>query len=76
MTDKELEFQTLLIPLDDKYQEKINELTSQGWSIIAGTAPFAVFNLCRPVQHEDVPFLRAKVDIDEAGVTIVKGNSN
>lgn len=72
----ELEFQTLLVPLDEQYQQKITELSLQGWSVIEGTAPFAVFNLCRPctVQEPDTPVLKGRVEIDESGVTVIKGN--
>lgn len=73
MTETTLEFQTMVVPLDENYQEKLAEMAAQGWTVIEGTVPFAVFNLCRPLNQQ--PALRAKVEIDEAGVSIIRGNS-
>lgn len=68
--DAEKEYQTMILPLDADYPKKIEELAAQGWVITTGTAPYAVFNLCRQSGA-----IKAQIAIDEAGVTILKGGN-
>jgi len=46
-----LEFDVLVVPLDANVQAAIQAKATEGWMLVPGTVPHAIYQICRPMQQ-------------------------
>jgi len=66
-----LEFRTAVLELDDKFQERVNNLQQDGWMIMPGTQPVAFYQLCRQLERPAAAGF-ATLQIDESKIGILR----
>jgi hypothetical protein len=70
MSDDNTDYMTeVLSLLDPELQKKISERIAQGWQPVPGTHPVGIYYWQRNVMG-----VRLSMQIDEAGITVIKGN--
>jgi hypothetical protein len=47
-----LEFDTLVVPLDANVQQALEAKAQEGWMLVPGTVPRAIYQICRPLQQQ------------------------
>lgn len=70
-----VEFQTLTIPIDERVQDKVQAFVSDGWQIIPGAAPVAVYHLQRFIPDPATAGIGG-ITIDDSLLTIEKAKRN
>jgi len=60
--------------MDDKFQQNITKLQSEGWDIRENVPPIAVYHLQRPVRHGVVG--HGGMGVDDSKVHVIKGGAN
>jgi hypothetical protein len=70
----ELEYHTEMIYLGEEGQRRVNQLVSEGWEIVPGTQPVAVYHLVRmkAAQAAAVGGF-GTMQIDESKIHIIRG---
>lgn len=74
-----LEFKTALLPLDNQenHQRTLQALAQEGWMIVPGITPKAIYELCRQPGAQPQPSMTeasgvATLSIDESKVGILR----
>ncbi len=69
----ELEYHTTMIPITETFQEEVQKLVNEGWEVLPGTKPVAVYHLVRiKKQFASVGGL-GTFKIDESKISIIRG---
>lgn len=66
----QLEFKTEVVELNDQLAARLEQLRQEGWLVMPGVAPIAVYHLCRPQSAPGQAVGGLK--IDEAGIQIIR----
>lgn len=72
----ELEYETLMIPIDEAFQDKVKAKVDDRWEILPGTKPVAIYHLVRIKQQ--IPQAAGiggfgSLNIDESKITVIRG---
>ncbi len=68
-----MEFKTVSLALDNTLQSEHERLHQDGWRLIAGCTPMAVYVLCRePAPLPTSAMALGKLEVDESKVFVVK----
>ena len=65
----QLEVKTEVVEVNDQMTQKLEALQAQGWTLVAGVTPVAIYHLCRPVQPNAA---LGTLKIDESQVQIIR----
>jgi hypothetical protein len=70
----ELEYQTVMIPIDEQFQNEVQKHVEAKWEILPGTKPVAIYHLVRvkAVQAASVGGFGA-LQIDESKIHLIRG---
>ena len=75
-----LEFSTVLVALDnqDSHNKQMQALAQEGWMLVPGITPQAIYQLCRQPGAPAQPAMteaagQATLSIDESKITILRG---
>lgn len=68
----QLEFKTEVLVLNEKMSERLAQLQKEGWLLVNGVAPLAVYQLCRQVKQQAEGLATGTLTIDESGVQIIR----
>ena len=72
-----LEFDMLMIPIDQNTQSAIQAKIAEGWMLVPGTTPRALYVICRPLQQ---PMTEHKgfgvLNLDESKMYFVDKDGN
>jgi hypothetical protein len=68
-----LEFDILILPLDPSIQQALEAKTKEGWMLVPGTQPRALYQICRPVQANSLSEHKGfgQLGIDDSKVHVV-----
>ncbi len=68
-----MEFKTVSIPVDNTLQNELLRLHEEGWRLVGGCTPMAVYALCRePAPLPTSAMALGKLEVDESKVFVVK----
>ncbi len=74
-----LEFDTLVVPLDANVQQALEAKAQEGWMLVPGTVPRAIYQICRPLQQQQ-PQAESKgfgvLRIDESKMYFIDKDGN
>jgi hypothetical protein len=70
----ELEYQTVMIPIDEQFQNEVQKHVEAKWEVLPGTKPVAVYHLVRvkAVQAASVGGF-GTLQIDESKIHLIRG---
>jgi hypothetical protein len=71
----DLEHLTETIPINEKFQERVNALIADGWEILPGTEPQAIYHLVRLKKVAQAAGIGGfgALSIDESKIHIIRG---
>ena len=70
----DVEFHTAVLELNDKFQNRLDELKEQGWTLVPGVPAIAVYVLCRAkIAALAGAAVELKFGVDETKVGIMRG---
>lgn len=67
-----LEFKTIAVEINNNFQEEIERLAVEGWQLVPGTQPVAVYSLQRLSDIDNKEGLLT-MGIDDSKIGIIKG---
>ncbi len=68
-----MEFKTVSIPVDNTLQNELVKLHQEGWRLVGGCTPMAVYALCRePTPAPIQAMAMGKLEIDDSKVFVTK----
>jgi hypothetical protein len=70
----ELEYQTVMIPIDEQFQNEVQKHVEAKWEVLPGTRPVAVYHLVRvkAAQAASVGGF-GTLQIDESKIHLIRG---
>ena len=68
----EWEYKVEVLPIDLNLQSTVEQLAQQGYQLVPGTAPMAIYHLQRPKQSQPMG-TRGGMTIDDSKITIIRG---
>lgn len=75
-----VEFKTVLVSLENQqnHQAQLMELAKEGWMMVPGIAPQAIYQLCRQPGAQPQPTMHnaageATLQVDESKIGILRG---
>jgi hypothetical protein len=67
----DIEHDVKVLTIDDKFESKLKELQAEGWTLVAGVLPIAIYHVVRQKQPPaGVGF--GKLQVDDTKVMILK----
>lgn len=66
-----IEHKVEVFPIDGELQSKIDALVKDGWDLVPGVLPTAVYHLVRVKEDEPLPTARGILQIDDALVHVI-----
>ena len=69
----ELEHTTRTFPIDENLQEKVDALVKEGWELVPGVLPVAVYHLVRIKKDASAPSGQAfgKLTVDDSKIMVI-----
>ena len=75
-----LEFDVLILPLNDDLQNQLKAKADDGWILVPGTIPRGIYQICRPIQQQAPTEAKmsgfGKLSIDESKIHIIDKDGN
>lgn len=70
----QIEYDVKVFPIDEALQEKVTELAAQGWELIPGIKPVAVYHVARNKDRPPAPagVGMGRLTIDDSKVQVIK----
>jgi len=70
----EQELEIRMIAINEQFQTEVNKLVADGWDILPGTHPFAIYHLVR-VKAAQAAAVGGfgTLQIDESKITVIRG---
>jgi len=70
----ELEYDTVMIPIDENFQGEVDKLVADRWEIVPGTKPMAIYHLARiKVAQAAAVGGFGTLQIDESKISVIRG---
>lgn len=72
--EMELEYHTVMIAINEQFQDEVNKLVADRWEIVPGTQPMAVYHLVR-VKTAQAAAVGGfgTMQIDESKIHVIRG---
>lgn len=67
----EVEHDVIVLPLNDKLQAEIDKRAKDGWMLVPGVQPVAIYHVVRP-KPATVPMGRGTMTIDDSKIGILR----
>jgi hypothetical protein len=76
MADSEFETDVKMIPINDELPGKIDALKADGWELIAGVQPVAIYHIVRKIVKEEPQSgdVQLRMAVDESKVGVLRAN--
>ena len=76
----ELDTKKIELPVDEHLEEKLRELEKEGWGLVPGIKPIAIYTLCRLKPAAPPPTTGGmgfgRLLIDDAGVMVMPASAH
>lgn len=73
MADPEIEHDVKMLTIDDELPAKVEALKAEGWELIQGILPVAIYHVIRKVvREEDDGQPRLRMAVDDSKVLILR----
>jgi hypothetical protein len=71
----DLEYLTETIPINEQFQERVSALAADGWEVVPGTQPAAIYHLVRLKKIAQAAGIGGfgSLAIDESKIHIIRG---
>lgn len=70
----ELEYNTVMIPITEQFQDEVKKLVDDKWEVLPGTKPVAIYHLVR-VKEQKLAAVGGfgSLKIDESKISVIRG---
>lgn len=72
MAEPEVELDVKMITIDDNLPAKIDALKAEGWELVVGIVPVAIYHVARKIAKEEPSGAQLRMSVDDSKIGILR----